>query len=395
MMKSIVLYTEEIDDLELAAQELFSQAEDFTLEENTLGILFLDSDTEYPELYEQLREKWDFPLVGATAIGMLTGREGYCRSGISMMLLTSADCRFAVGMTKGLSVQNNVEPIREVFEELEKELDGEEIKLVLTLGGKAKDMSGDDIVNALDKLGKKVKVFGALASDMFLFRNYHAIFNDRFEFGEQAFVLITGNVNPKLLSVQSLSGKANFSYEVTKSMGNLVFQLGSGTFLEALEKTGFSSNKELVVGDYIQTPFITTFDKPGGIHVEALRNLTYLNHQTGMGMFLGAIGEGTSLEIGLLNREDVGISVKKAFDEILEWLNGEGKDCGTILCCSCAARFLALGNNGILEAESYQGRLPEGVSLMGMYSYGEFCPVGNGEEWCNVFHNSTFTILCI
>ena len=67
---------------------------------------------------------------------------------------------------------------------------------------------------------------------------------------------------------------------------------------------------------------------------------------------------------------------------------------GAILCCSCAARFLALGNNGVAEAESYEGRLPQRVSLMGMYSYGEFCPVGD-ENWCNVFHNSTFTILCI
>ena len=57
-------------------------------------------------------------------------------------------------------------------------------------------------------------------------------------------------------------------------------------------------------------------------------------------------------------------------------------------------RFLALGYNGTVEAESYLGRLPEGVSLLGMYSYGEFCPVGEG-EFCNVFHNSTFTILCM
>ena len=52
------------------------------------------------------------------------------------------------------------------------------------------------------------------------------------------------------------------------------------------------------------------------------------------------------------------------------------------------------GMRGVLEAESFLGRLPEGISLMGLYSYGEFCPVGDS-EWSNVFHNSTFTILCI
>jgi len=394
MMNSIVLYTEEIDDVELAAEELFSQASDFKFMENSLGIIFLDVEAEYEELYGLLREKWDFPIVGATAIGTLTGREGYSRSGISVMLLTADDCRFAVGMTEGLSVEDYREPIRKTYEMLEQETGGEEVKLVFTLGGKAAGMSGDDIINALDELGKKVKVYGALASDMFTFSDYRAIYNDRIEFGEQVFVLITGNVNPRFLSIKSLSGKANFSYEVTQSKGNIVYRLGNGTFLEALEKSGFSADKDLVVAEYIQTPFITSYETSGGIHVEASRNLTMLNRRDGSGMFLGGISEGSSLEIGLLNRDDVRSTVKKAFDEIIEWLKTEGKDCKTILCCSCAARFLALGNNGMMEAESYRGRLPEGVSLMGMYSYGEYCPVGD-EEWSNVFHNSTFTILCM
>jgi len=393
-MNSIVLYTEEIDDVELAAEELFSQASDFKFMENSLGIIFLDVEAEYEELYGLLREKWDFPIVGATAIGTLTGREGYSRSGISVMLLTADDCRFAVGMTEGLSVEDYREPIRKTYEMLEQETGGEEVKLVFTLGGKAAGMSGDDIINALDELGKKVKVYGALASDMFTFSDYRAIYNDRIEFGEQVFVLITGNVNPRFLSIKSLSGKANFSYEVTQSKGNIVYRLGNGTFLEALEKSGFSADKDLVVAEYIQTPFITSYETSGGIHVEASRNLTMLNRRDGSGMFLGGISEGSSLEIGLLNRDDVRSTVKKAFDEIIEWLKTEGKDCKTILCCSCAARFLALGNNGMMEAESYRGRLPEGVSLMGMYSYGEYCPVGD-EEWSNVFHNSTFTILCM
>lgn len=394
MMKSIVLYTEEIDDLELAAEELSAQAAEFEFEENSLGVLFMDEETEYAEFYRLLREKWDFPIVGATAIGMLTGLNGYCRSGISLMLLTSSDCRFAVGMTQILTVDNYMEQIREVYEQLEEALGGEEVKLALTFGGKVWGLAGDAIVDVLDALGKKVMVFGGLASDMFNYKNYRVVYNDRVEMEVQAFVLITGNVKPKFLSVKSLSGKANFSYEVTQSKGNTVYRLGNGTFMEALEKAGLGSPNEFVGGEFILTPFITTFDRPGGIHVEALRALTYLNHQNGSGMFMGGISEGSSLEIGLLNRDDVKRTVKRAFDEVFDWLGTEGRDCRTILCYSCVARYLALGNNGMAEAESYKGRLPEGVSLMGMYSYGEFCPVGGG-EWCNVFHNSTFTILCM
>lgn len=394
MINSTVLYTEEIDDLDAAAEELFSQTSDFAFRENTIGILFMDTDTEYPELYEILKEKWSFPLVAVTAAGMLTDRTGFCKSGISVMLLTSDDCRFAVGMTEKITMENYAEVIRKTYEDLSKNLSGEEVKLVLTFGAKPPEMAVDDIVNAIDASGGKVKVYGGMASDMFTFRDYCVACNERTERSGQVLILISGNIDPKLLSVTSLSGKVDFSYEVTQSKGNLVSRLGNVTFIEALEKQGLGSDKDIVAGEYIQTPFITKTEKPGGFCVETLRSLTRLSHDDGSGLFLGGIAEGSSLEVGLVNKESVQRSVKEAFDEIMEWIKGDGKDCKTIFCCSCVARLMALGGSGALEAESYQGRLPEDVSLIGFYSYGEICPVGS-KEWYNVFHNNTFTILCI
>lgn len=396
MIKSTVMYTEEIDDLETAAEELFSQTSDFERRKNTIAIIYMDVDTEYPELYELLREKWDFPIVASTAVGMLNNRTGYSRSGISVMLLTSDDCRFAAGITEKLSAENYAEEIKKTYEALEKSLSGEEVKLVLTFGGKAPEMAVDGIVDSIDALGNHVKVYGAMASDAFTFRNYRVACNEKIEMAAQVLILITGNIEPKILGVTSLSGKTNFSYEVTKSKGNLVFGLGNGTFIEALEKEGLSSDKdkEVVGAEYMQTPFITKTEKPGGFAVEALRCLTMLDHDSGSGMFLGGIAEGSSLGVGLVNKECAQKTVKEAFDEILDWMKEDGKECSTILCFSCVARLMVLGNNGAIEAESFQGRLPEDVSLMGFYSYGEICPVGD-EEWYNVFHNYTFTILCI
>ncbi|MBQ1881024.1 MAG: hypothetical protein II156_05280, partial [Lachnospiraceae bacterium] len=63
----------------------------------------------------------------------------------------------------------------------------------------------------------------------------------------------------------------------------------------------------------------------------------------------------------------------------------------------CCARFLALANNTSAEVNAYMGRLPEGVSFMGYYAYGEYCPMKGmktGKEYNN-FHNFTFTLLII
>ena len=392
MIKSIVLYTEEIDDLELAAEELTSQAQNFEFKKNNVAIVYMDAETEYKELYPLLKSKWDIPFVGMTAMAMLTGEQGYCKSGISMMILTSDDSKFAVGMTEKLDNENCKEEIKNTYERLEQELDGEEVKLVLTYGGKISGMVGDDIIDAVDVLNKNVKVYGALASDVFKFQDYRVFCNDKIEMMAQAFVLITGDINPKFISVNSISGKANFSYEVTRAKANQVYKLGNGSFLDALEKAGMKSDKTNVITDYIQSPFVLTLNKKDGLSIEVLRNLTYLDHENETGAFLGGVPEGTTLEIGLINMDDVRSTVKKAFEEALKWI--EGETCTTILCCSCAARFLTLGNSGTAEAESYKDILSEDISLMGMYSYGEYCPMGE-EKWCNVFHNSTFTILCI
>ena len=220
MINSRVLFTEEIDDLEIASEELFSQAEGFEFQDSTVALVFMDVETQNSELYEQLKTKWDFPIAAATAIGMLTDREGYSRTGISVMLLTSSDCKFAAGMTEGVTSTNYKEPIRKTYEELEKQLGGEEVKLALLISGRPDGMCGDDIVNALDEIGKKVKVFGALASDMFSFNDFRVALNDRIVMNEQVFILISGNVDPKILRVMSISGKANFSYEVTESKAN-------------------------------------------------------------------------------------------------------------------------------------------------------------------------------
>ena len=56
-----------------------------------------------------------------------------------------------------------------------------------------------------------------------------------------------------------------------------------------------------------------------------------------------------------------------------------------------------MASNTDAEAEAYQGRLPEGISFLGMYGNGELCPVyGNRTDKIhNFFHNFTFTIMAI
>ncbi len=57
-MRAITVYTDEIDDMEAAAEELIEKTKGFVPGKNSLAILYVDEDVEYGELYEELRKDW-------------------------------------------------------------------------------------------------------------------------------------------------------------------------------------------------------------------------------------------------------------------------------------------------------------------------------------------------
>ena len=155
-MDSIVLYTEEIDDLREAAEELFAKAEGFALKKNTLGILFAEEETDYPALYAQLSSHWKFPIIGGTTLAMLLAEQGCARTGISLLLLSADDCEFAVGMTGELNNDNYRSEITALCASLSGELHAPP-KLVLTYGGMVAsedNVPEDEIIGAMEQLSR-------------------------------------------------------------------------------------------------------------------------------------------------------------------------------------------------------------------------------------------------
>ena len=397
-MKSIELYTEEIDDIEEAIQDLLAQAKEFEFKKNSMAILFADEDMDYEELYKHLSKEWDFPIIGCTALAMLTGTKGYVPSGIAILILSADDCQFSVGMTGELNIHNFKEEINKTYQQVKSKLSSRE-KLVISYGSgvmEEDDAPGNEIVKAISALGnREIPLFGACASDGFSFENFHVYCNGEITRKGQVIALIAGNVNPHFVSINSVGDRASFLYEITKSNSNKVYEVGNTTFVEALKKEGMQVEKTNVLGDYILTPFVVTMVMSDGDRIEVTRNLSMLNHETGAGVFMGNMPQGSTISIGILNRGELKSTVEEAFEIILKELAKCEDKYETLLCSSCCARFIGLANNTSLEGDTYLGRLPKHISLIGMYGYGEYCPVTGKETGrrYNMFHNYTFTIL--
>ncbi len=398
-MRSIVAYTEEIDDLDAATEELFAQTDGFAFAENSLAILYTEEDADYAELYARLSQKWKFPIVGCTAMAMLTEKQGYCRSGISALILTADDCQFSVGLTGELDKENYREEIKKAYRAAEAQHDSA-VKLCLSYCGISMTdalISGSNLLSALDEASNGLPIYGGAAGDNLTFNGYQVFCNDRTVKNGVAIALLSGNVSPQFVRINSVEHTASFSYEITCADGNVVHRLGNDTFVDTLKKENMRVDVKDPMSSYLLSPFVVTVEKGDGDKVEVARVLSTLDHEEGSGTFLGYMPEGATLSIGLISRADVCQTVEKAFEKIFRELAQEENGHSTLLCTSCCARFLALVSNPSVEAEAYLGRLPEGVSLMGFYSYGEICPVQGGKtgKEYSMFHNFTFTILAL
>ena len=395
-MRSIAAYTEEIDDLDAAVDALLEQTSKLPLAQHSMAILFAEEDTDYPALYARLSQHWDFPVMGCTAMAMLSDTAGYCRSGISVLILTADDCTFAVGATGSLSAARYQEDIAALYRELAAQHDSE-IKLVLSYYGISLDtplLSGSNLLAALDEIAGGLPIYGGAASDNLTFSGYRVFFNDRVIQDGMVIALISGNITPRFVRVNSVENMSGFSYEITQAKGNVVYRLGNGTVLDALKKEKMRVDQENVMSLYVLSPFLVTVDHGNGDLVEVARIFSHLDLKTGAGSFLGRMPEGATVNIGLLNREDVCRSVEEAFRRMSSELRQRGEST-TLLCNSCCARFLALVGDPSAEAEMFVSQLPDDVSLAGFYAYGECCPVPGKKtgKIYNMFHNFTFTIL--
>ncbi|MCR4605331.1 MAG: FIST C-terminal domain-containing protein [Eubacterium sp.] len=395
-MRSITLYTEEIDDAEEAVEELVEQLSGFELAKNSVAIVFIEEELEYDEFYAELRKKSDIPVIGCTAMAMLLGEEGYCGGGISVMILTDDECEFSAEIVENLTKDNYEERITDAYKAASSRLPEKE-KLIISYGVLVKgekDVYGDGLVATLDKASGGTPIFGGLASEAFNFTGSMVFYNEKIIENGQVMLLISGNIKPKYLTINSIDNKSRFSFEITKSKGNEIQKLGKETFVEALRNQDFIVDKEEVMGDYLLSPFVVTIEQPNGEKVEAARTLSFFNLEKETGTFLGATPEGSYLSIGIISRDAVQSSLERGFDLIKGMLEGE-EGYNTLLCTTCVGRFLALASDVRVEAKICTDKKPDGFSLMGMYSYGEFCPIKgerSGKDY-NMFHNFTFVIL--
>ena len=184
--------------------------------------------------------------------------------------------------------------------------------------------------------------------------------------------------------------------KVTKSVGNIVFELDGQPALQAYERfLGKHAERLPAVG--VEYPLgLLRSDSDSEEGGDFLCRATMgVDREAGAIIFAGDVPEGSLVKMTIGNEGDIIRAASHAAQTAMEKLQ---KDDPTfkpqaIFMYSCMARKIVLGTRTDEEVMAVKETVGEHVPIIGFYTYGEYCPMGECEISC--FHNETAALTII
>ncbi|GHV29673.1 hypothetical protein FACS1894167_09330 [Synergistales bacterium] len=383
MIKMLVAYTNEIDDADAAVSEVLGQLEpERNLLNNSVGMAFFYSEFLETGVVKALSDALPFDVIGCTTSNVaIPGVMG--DTALVLAVLTSDDVTFRAGMSEPMQGGAR-EPVKELYSRLAPPL-YEKPALLLTLAPVIQNVSGDDIIDALDSASGGVPVFGSLAfTHLSDFSGIYTSFNGEASSGALTLIALYGDVKPEFFRTPTPEERVVLNKAViTRSVGNEVWEINGQNTIDYLESIGIGTQGNAAGMSSI--PLVVTL-KDGSRVVRSPYKILDNGHIS----FYGAAPEGS--EVGFSNFE-MDFVTTSARDTLKA--AAENSESGNILLFSCAARKWTLGAFFLDEMKEVAGCLDESFKYQLAYSGGEICPVRNDKgELVNRFHNYTM-IGCI
>jgi hypothetical protein len=386
MIKTITAHTTEIDDVELAVEELQSQLmSSGPLLKNTVGIIACHYEFALSGVVKTLCERLPFTVLGAITSAQAVATESGALL-LTLMVLTSDEVEFVTALTPPLRGQSG-EFIANTYKEAISARN-EKPALILAYAPFMVENSGDEYVSVLTKVSDGAPCFGTLAvDDTADFSNCFAIYNGEHYNDRMAMLLICGNISPKFFIATISSEKIlEKSALITKSEGQILMEVNDRPVAEYFEGLGLTKASETA---YAMTslPFMLDYGDGTPWVSKVFIGLSPEKYAICAGM----MPEGATLYIGVFDKNDVMLTSENAIEKTL----GKTDGASGILIYSCISRSMSLGADQLMELDMIKEKISGKLPFMMAYSGGELCPTQISEEKAiNRFHNNAF-IACV
>ena len=379
MISMYTARTSEIDEIDVAINEIKEQIDLTALKKNSGGLIFCHIDFIESGVVAALCDELPFNVIGMTSLASVDGH-GYGLFDLTLTVLTSDEVSFECGMTENINHDNYTNEIDGLYADVRARAGGDPA-MIFTFMPYIRDVAGYEVVEAMDKACHGLPLWGSITnSGDFTYNTVHTICNGKTLPAGVAMMFVNGPVEPTFI-VSSLPERniTNNRAIVTKSDKAVLREVNDMPILEYLANIGLEITKENITS----TPLMVYFD--GATEPVALG--FYTMYEDGSVLAGGALPVGTSFAVGSIDAEGIFESAEKAVQQILE-----RKDRKVTLLLPCITRYIMLAPTQEDELRLIQTKLSgNAVPFMMGYSGGEICPMrGSDGTYHNHFHNYSF-----
>ena len=386
MVKTYIAHTDEVDDADLAIEQIQSQLGlDKNLLTHSIGIIACHYEFVESGVVKAVCDALPFDVAGT--ISSLIAIPGKADSLLlTIMVITSDDTEFVSVLTPSLETDPNG-----VISEAYKNATAgrtEKPAMILTYAPFLTQHSGDDYVNIVTEASEGAPCFGTLAvDDTADFSNCFMLFNGTHYKDRMSLVLAYGKIKPRFFIVNVSEGKVmDKSAIITKSKGHVIEEVNGRPIAEFFESLGLTKASEVSFG-LSMLPFLLDYNDGTPRVSKVIIRLTPERYA----LCAGATPEGSTFHIAMPDKDDILMTSEQGMDEILEHIEGMSG----CLIYSCIARSMMMGKELFDEIDTVSKKLSGNLEFMMAYSGGEICPTQTADtKITNRFHNNAL-IACL
>jgi len=377
MVEMYTARTSEIDEIEEALNEIKSQIDLSSLKKNSGGLIFCHIDFIESGVVAAICEELPFDVIGMTTLAG-ADNHGYGLYDLTLTILTSDEVSFKAEMTETIDSENYKAEIDKTYNNLRSKTDCDP-SMIFTFMPHMKDVSGYEVVEAMDISCKGIPMWGAITNSVnFNYETVQTICNGKNLAAGIAMMFVNGPIEPKFI-VSSIpqSNISNDRVIITKSKGSILYEVNDQPILEYLNKIGLVITKENIT----TAPVMVYYDK------EPVALGFYTLFEDGSILTGGSMPEGTAFSVGSIDSPGIFKSLEDGVTEILNI-----KDRHTTLLLPCITRYIMLSPDQESELRLIGEKLGETGKPFAMgYSGGEISPMLDKDgKFHNRFHNYTF-----
>lgn len=384
MIKTLTAFTSEIDDAEIAVDEILGQ---LSLKENLLansiGLVTCYSECIDSGIVKALSDALPFDIIGCTSMGFATnGEVGHLL--FTITVITSDDVFFSAGISNSVLTEQDT-ALSALYSSLKGRLSTDPVfmvsfmPLIYTVGG-------DVFIECLNKASDNLPLFGTLAVDHTKdYSESKTIYNGETYTDCLALVVVGGNIHPEFI-VESISEDRYLKQKaiITASEANLLMEVNGVPVVKYMETLGLTKDGKIEGPSTI--PFLVDFNDG----TKPVTRAIFAETPEGYAVCGGVMPVNSTLSISAIDYDEVIRTTTKITEEILnrKSLNG-------VLMFSCVGRNYALGIKTCDEMHLAEEKLGGALPYQLAYSGGEVCPLYDNDGILkNRFHNDTI-IACL